>query len=159
QNGVSERKIRTVVERARTMLLEARLPERFWSEAIAAAVYILNRSPTKALTGKTPFEAWFGRRPNLSHLRRFGCDAYLHVPDAQRTKLRPKARFCTFLGYVPNTTKQWRLWDGRHQKVVIGSKVQFDENGFGNRRAEEPKMLVEIFDDQSDQTRPPSSFQ
>ena len=82
QNGVSERKIRTVVERARTMLLEARLPERFWADAVATAVYILNRSPTKGLTGKTPFEAWFGRRPNLSHLRRFGCDAYLHVPDA-----------------------------------------------------------------------------
>ena len=96
------------------MLMEARLPEQFWADAVATAVYILNRSPTKALTGKTPFEAWSGRRPNLSHLRRFGCDAYLHVPDAQRTKLKPKARLWMFLGYVPNTTKQWRLWDGRH---------------------------------------------
>ena len=105
QNGVSERKIRTVLERARTMLLEARLPEQFWVDAVATAVYILNRSPTKALTGNTPIEAWFGCRPNLSHLRRFGCDAYLHVPDAQRTKLKPNARLCCFLGYVPNTTK------------------------------------------------------
>ena len=113
-NGVSERKIRTVVERARTMLLEARLLERFWGDAVATAVYILHWSATKALTGQTAFEAWFGRRPNLSHLRRFGCDAYLHVPDAQRTKLNPKARLCMFLGYVPNPTKQWRLWDGRH---------------------------------------------
>ena len=83
QNGVSERKIRTIVERARTMLLEASLPERFGADAVATAVYILNRSPTKALTGTTPFEAWFGRRPNLAHLHRFGCDAYLHIPDAQ----------------------------------------------------------------------------
>ena len=109
QNGVSEKKIRTIVEQARTMLLEASLPERFWADAVATAVYILNRSPTKALTRKTAFEAWFGHRPNLAHLRRFGCNAYLHVPDAQRTKLKPKARLCTFLGYVPNTTKQWRL--------------------------------------------------
>jgi hypothetical protein len=158
QNGVSERKIRTVVERARTMLLEARLPERFWADAVATAVYILNRSPTKALTGKTPFEAWSGRRPNLSHLRRFGCDAYLHIPDAQRTKLKPKARRCTFLGYVPNTTKQWRLWDGRHQRVVIGSNVKFDENGFGNRQPEDPKMLEEISDAQTDQLSPSVPF-
>ena len=79
QNGVSERKICTIVERARTMLLEASLPERFWADAVAMAVNILNRSPRKALTGKTPFEAWFGHRPNLAHLRCFGCDAYLHI--------------------------------------------------------------------------------
>ena len=94
QNGVSERKIRTVDEGARAMLLEASLPERFWAGAVAMAVYILNRSPTKALTGKTPFKAWFGRRPNLSHLRRLGCNANLHVPNAQRTKLKPKAPLC-----------------------------------------------------------------
>ena len=55
QNCVSERKFCIVVERARTILLEARLPERFWADAVATAVYILHRSPTKALTGKTPF--------------------------------------------------------------------------------------------------------
>ena len=53
QNGVSSSKIRTIFERARTMLLEASLPERFWADAVATVVYILNRSPTKALTGKT----------------------------------------------------------------------------------------------------------
>ena len=106
QNGVSKRKIRTIVEQARTMLLEASLPERFWADVVATAVYILNSSPTKAMMGKTLFETWFGRRPNLAHLHRFGCDAYLHIPDAQRTKRKPKARLCTFLGYVPNTTKQ-----------------------------------------------------
>ena len=137
------------------MLLEASLPERFWADTVATAVYILNRSPTKALMGKTPFEAWFGRRPNLAHLRRVGCEAYLHIPDAQRTKLKPKARLCTFLGYVPNTTKQWRLWDGRQQKIVIGSNVRLNENGFGNRRPEDPKMLEEISEDQTDQLSPP----
>ena len=155
QNGVSERKILTLVKRARTMLLEASLPERFWADAVATVVYILNRSPTKAITGKTPFEAWFGRQPKLAHLRRFGCNAYLHIPDAQRTKLKPKARFFTFLGYVPNTIKQWRLWDGRQQKIVIGSNVRFNENGFGNRWPEDPKMLEEISEDQTDQLSPP----
>ena len=154
QNVVSERKIRTIVERARTLLLEASLPERFWADAIATVVYILNRSPTRALTGKTPFEAWSGSQPNLAHLRRFGCATYLHIPDAQRTKLKQKACLCTFLGYVLNTTKQWRQWDGRQQKIVIGSNIRFNENGFGSRRPEDPKMLEEISDDQTDQLSP-----
>ena len=128
QNGVSEKKIPTIVEQAKTMLLEANLLERFWADTIVTSVYILNRSPTKALTGKTPFEAWFGPRPNLAHLCRFGCDAYLHFPNAQQTKLKPKARLCTFPGYVPNTMKQWRLWDGCQQKIVISSNVRFNEN-------------------------------
>ena len=137
------------------MLLESCLPEGFLADAVATAVYILNRSPTKALTGKTPFEAWFGRQPNLAHLCRFGCDAYLQIPNAQRTKLKPKARLCTFLGYVPNTTKQWQLWDGCQQKIVIGLKVRFNENGFGNRRPEDTQMLEEISEDQTDQLSPP----
>ena len=120
------------------------------------AVYILTRSPTKALTGKTLFETWYGHLPNLSHLRRFGCDAYIHVPNAQRTKLKPKARLCMFLGYVPNTTKQWQLWDGCHQRIVIGTNVRFDENGFGNQRYEDPKMFEEILEDQTDRLSPPA---
>ena len=63
QNGVSERKIRPIMEKARTMLLEAQLPARFWAEAVSTAVYLLNRSPTKAPNDITPFEAWHGRKP------------------------------------------------------------------------------------------------
>ena len=55
-----------------------------------------------------------------------------------------------FLGYVPNTTKQWRVWDGRHQRIVIGSNVKFDENGFGDRQYEDHKMLEEISKDHTD---------
>ena len=53
--------------------------------------------------------------------------------------------------YVPNTTKQCRLWDGRQQKIFIGSNVRFNENGFGNRRPEDPKMLEDVSEDQTDQ--------
>ena len=70
QNGVRERKIRSIVEKARTMLLEAQLPPRFWAEAVNMAVYLLNCSSTKALN-TTPFESWHGRQPALSHLRPF----------------------------------------------------------------------------------------
>lgn len=60
QNGVAERMNRTIVEKAMSMLFGAKLPKTYWAEAVSTAVYLINRSPTKAVTGKTPEEAWTG---------------------------------------------------------------------------------------------------
>ena len=68
QNGVSERMNRTLVETVRSMLADSRLPHKFWAEALSTAAYLVNRSPTKSLHGKTPFEALYGKRPNVNHL-------------------------------------------------------------------------------------------
>jgi transposase InsO family protein len=76
QNGVAERKNRTVVEMTRSMLQEKKLSNMFWGEGVATAVHILNLSPTKAVMGMTPYEAWSNRKPSVSHLRVFGCVAY-----------------------------------------------------------------------------------
>jgi hypothetical protein len=76
QDGVSERAIRTVIEKARTLLISANLPKRLWPEALTAACYLSNRSLTKALNDKTPYEAWYGEKPDLSNLRVYECDAY-----------------------------------------------------------------------------------
>lgn len=74
QNGVAERKNRTVVELARSMMKSKGLPN--WAEAVATAVYLLNLSPTKAVMNRTPFEAWFERKPGVGHSQVFGCIAY-----------------------------------------------------------------------------------
>jgi hypothetical protein len=58
---------------ARALLKQRRMSAVFWGEAVVMVVYILNRSPTKALNGRTPYEAWYGRKPMVSHLRVFGC--------------------------------------------------------------------------------------
>jgi len=76
QNGVSERKNQTVMEMAKSMLHEKGLPKTLWAEAVYTAVYLINRCPTKAVWGKTPFEAWSGRKPSIKHLRVFGCICY-----------------------------------------------------------------------------------
>ena len=68
QNGVSEQYNRTLEERVISMLAEAGLPPTFWGEALAAAIHVLNCCPTSALKGKTPYEVWHGRKPDLSHL-------------------------------------------------------------------------------------------
>ena len=108
------------------MLADSRLPQRFWAEALSTAAYMINRSPTKALDDKTPFEAWYGKKPNVSHLRVFGCSAYTHVPKDQRKKLDSKAKGCIFLGYA-TSRKGYRLYDQKTSSIVHSRDVVFNE--------------------------------
>jgi transposase InsO family protein len=79
QNGVVERKNRTIMEMTRALMKSMRIPIRFWAEAVRHAVYLLNRLPTKAMGNRTPYEAWNGKRPHLGHLRVFGCKGYVKI--------------------------------------------------------------------------------
>ena len=130
QNGVAERLNRTLVEMARSMLLDAKLPKKFWAEAVSTAVYLKNRSPSKPLQDMTPYEAWHSRKPNVRHLRVFGCDTYAHVPRDERTKFDSKARKCILLGYG-QVTKGYRLYVPEQQKIIHSRDVQFNENPKG----------------------------
>ena len=136
QNGVAERMNRTIVETARSMLAEAKLPRRFWAEALATAVYLRNRSPTTAVKGMTPFEALTGEKPRVDTLRVFGCLAYAHIPKDERQKFDSKARRCIFLGYG-TVTKGYRLYDVNRSKVLYSRDVVFDESMPGVEK--EPK--------------------
>ncbi|WJX17845.1 hypothetical protein P8452_07710 [Trifolium repens] len=86
---------------------EKNLPKRFWGEAVATAVYILNRSPTKKLKDKVPEEVWSKSKPSVSHLKVFGSLCYKHVPDAKRKKLEDKSVPMIFVGY--HRTGAYRL--------------------------------------------------
>lgn len=106
QNGVTERMNRTICEKARCMLLHSKLPKSFWSYAIQAAVYIINRCPTTALNGKLPATFWFGHEPNLKKLKVFGSVAYLHLPkETVAGKFNSKARKCYMIRYCTNGYK------------------------------------------------------
>ena len=85
------------------MLSTTKLPHQFWAEALATAVYLRNRSPTKAVEGMTPLEALTGEKPNVEHLKTFSCTAYAHVPRMSARSLTPKSRKCIFLGYGTDT--------------------------------------------------------
>jgi len=92
QNSVVERCNHTVVEMALSMLQHRNVPNKFWAEAVFTAIYLLNRSPTQAVKGKTLEEVWSGRKPKISHLKVFGSVAYVWILAAKRSKLDPKAR-------------------------------------------------------------------
>ena len=81
------------------MLSGVRLGQELWAEAVSTACYLVNRSPSSALDDTTPHEVWSGKKPSLQHLRVFGCDAYVHVPKENRSKLDKKAEKCIFIGY------------------------------------------------------------
>lgn len=87
QNGRAERDNRTIIEGARTMLYAKGLPLNLWAEATNTAVYLMNRAGSSGTEEeKTPYELWVGKKPNLKHLRIFGCDAYMHIPKQLTTK-------------------------------------------------------------------------
>jgi transposase InsO family protein len=96
QNGVAERKNRTVVEMARSMLQTKGLSNSFWGDASCYICIVLNRCPTSELDMMTPYEAWYEKKPNVNHFRVFGCVAYVHVVDQKRQKLDPKSELCIF---------------------------------------------------------------
>lgn len=91
QNGVVERKNRTTVEIARSLLGEGGLPNTYWGEAVSTAVHLLNKSPTKDEFNKTPLEAWSNQKPSVSYLKVFGCIAYPMIPSQQHKKLDSKS--------------------------------------------------------------------
>jgi hypothetical protein len=99
QNGVAERKNRTLCEGAKAMRLGADLPKPFWGDALICANYVCNRWPSAVLDGKTPFEALFGRRPSVKHLKTFGCICYVNVTLDDRAKDDPFSKKGIFIGY------------------------------------------------------------
>ena len=129
QNGIAERLNRTIIESARSMLLHASLPQQFWAEAVNTAVYLHNRSPRVALKDKTPYECWYGSKPNVSNLRVFGCLSFVHAPDGKRQKFHPKASKAIFVGY-PQDTKGYKLYDLSSKRFVRSRNVIFYENNF-----------------------------
>ena len=114
------------------MLHEKVMDYEFWAEAVSTAVYLKNRSPTKALPKMTPEEAWSGSKPSVEHLRPFGCKAYTHIPIQKRSKLDSKTVECILVGY-DGESKAYRLFDPVKRVVNVGRDVIFDERAYDER--------------------------
>lgn len=118
QNGVSERANRTIIEKARSMLKDSKLPLSYWGEAVNTAIYLKNRMPTQSLNNMIPEELWTKKKVNLSHLRVFGCEAHVLIPKEKRAKLDSKTQTCIFVGYATES-KGYRLIDPQNPRVII----------------------------------------
>ncbi|GJW55315.1 retrovirus-related pol polyprotein from transposon TNT 1-94 [Tanacetum coccineum] len=126
QNGVVERRNRTLMEAARTMLIFAKAPLFLWAEAVATACYTLNRSLVHTLHGKTYYELLKGKKPNLQYFRVFGSLCYPTNDYDDVGKLKAKADIGIFVGYAP-TKKAYRIYNKRTRKIQETVHVAFDE--------------------------------
>lgn len=131
QNGVAERKNRSVLEMARCMIFEKKLPKSFWAEAINTAVYLQNRLPTRAIKGMTPVEAWGGIKPSVRHLKVFGSLCYTHVPAVKRSKLDERAERGILIGYS-SKSKGYKVYGIDSGKVYVSRDIKVDEDAYWN---------------------------
>ena len=131
QNGIAERVNLTLINMVKCMLEDANLPKKFWVEALHTACYLRNRSATSALDKATPFEVFWGVKPNLQHLRPFGCAAIALNKGTRRSKLDPRGRECQLVGYSSHH-KSYRLLDSVTGKVFVSRTVTFCAEGASN---------------------------
>jgi hypothetical protein len=134
QNGVAERRNRTLLEMVRSMMAQAYLPISFWGDALMAVAYILNRVPSKSVPS-TPYEFWFGKKPDLSNLRPWGCVGYVHNATHKHGKLGPKANKCVFIRYSDESKGYVMLGEHPDREVIeiMSRDVEFMENDFPSK--------------------------
>src|SRR3954469_24750196 len=126
RNGVSERRNRTLLDMVRSMMSLTDLPLSFWGYALETAAFTLNRAPSKSVE-MTPYELWFGKKPKLSFLKVWGCEAY--VKKLQPDKLEPKEEKCIFLGY-PKETIGYTFYHRSEGKIFVSKNGSFLEKEF-----------------------------
>lgn len=132
QNGVAERKNRTLATVTRCLLVDSGLPVRFWDHAVLCANYVINRRPTKAnRDGSTPHQRWWGKAAHIEHLRVFGCRCWFKGKTA-RPKLSPTGDRGILLGYS-NESKAYIIWDEERRVTILARDVVFDESVFPAR--------------------------
>ena len=118
---------RTLIEKVRCILSEAKLPKHFWGEALYIAVHVINLSPAVALNSEVTNKIWFGKNVKYDHLRVFGCKSFVHVPKDERSKLDAKSRQCIFIGYGEDEFG-YRFYDPIEKKLVRSRDVKFMED-------------------------------
>ena len=155
QNGTAERFNRTLVERARAMLISSGLPTELWAEAVCTSAYLHNIGDAKG--GKTPWELFYGVKPDISHLRVFGSMAYPLIPARYRvSKMEPVAWRGHVVGYQ---SKAYRIYLPVTERIVVSKDVKFIEMpGYLQRKRTRDGVIPFDFtvgDDKEEREEPP----
>lgn len=130
------------------------LPLNLWAEAVNCAAYVLNRIPSSRNKTTTPFEIWNGHKPNLSHLRIFGSEVFVHAPKQRRKKWDKKSVKQIFVGYH-NDSSNYRVYDPVTKRISTSRDVNFiEETSSGNTLSEDEITLPFGDDIQANPTQP-----
>jgi hypothetical protein len=143
QNGVAERKNRSIEETVKALLNDQDLSMFLWGEAAMTAIYVQNRSPHRILKDMTPEEAFSGKKPNVENLRIFGCQVYSHIPKNKRNKPEPSRKKGIFVGYS-DSSKAYRIYIPDQHKIEVSRDVTFNERMAFRKSIEETIEEEEI---------------
>ena len=150
QNGVAERRNRTLLEMVRSMMAQANLPIQFWGDGLLTATYILNRVPSKSVSS-TPYELWSQRKPNLNELHPWRCAAYVHDTSHQFGKLGPRGKKCIFIRYSHHSKGFVFIGEGSDGRIteIESRDVTFIEDYFPTKgTVDRSSHLLELETDQ-----------
>ncbi|WJZ95165.1 hypothetical protein VitviT2T_013955 [Vitis vinifera] len=126
QNGVAERRNRTLKDMVRSMISHSTLPESLWGEAIKTAIYILNRVPSKVVD-KTPYELWTSKKPSIRHLHVWGCPAEARPYKPNEKKLDSRTMSCYFVGYSERS-RGFKFYDPSSRSFFEMGNAKFIED-------------------------------
>ncbi|CAM8886686.1 unnamed protein product [Rhodiola kirilowii] len=129
QNGIVERKHRHLLEVARALKLQSKVPDFLWGDCVLTATYIINRLPSTVLKGQIPFEVLFKRKPDYQHMKVFGCLCYMTNISPNKSKFDIRAVSCIFLGYAFNQ-KGYKVFDPKEGVIYVSRDVKFVEDIF-----------------------------
>ena len=130
QNGRAERFMRTVIDKAQAMRLEACFPQSWWEFAVIHATHCYNRMPIKHLKWDTPYTALNDSIPDISHLKVFGCGAYVHIPkETCKNSLSPKSELMVYLGHIEGI-KAYSFMRISNNTLFQSTTALFDETLF-----------------------------
>jgi hypothetical protein len=141
QNGVADRKNRSIIGSAMAMIHDQELPMILWAEACNRTMYVQNMSPHRILGNKTSEEEFSGVKPEIGHLKIFGCPVYIHVLVEKRTKLEPSRHKGIFVGYN-KTSKAYKIFIPVQWNTIVRKDVMFEEN-LASRRSQESSTVIE----------------
>ena len=151
QNGIAERKNRTLKDMVNSMLNSSGLPHYMWREALLTANTILNRIPHKK-TSESPYELWKGKIASYKKLKVWGCLAKVQVPLPKRTKLGPKTIDCVFIGYASNSSTyrflviKYEVLDINNNIIMKSIDVEFFEEIFPFKERHNEIIKIKIDD-------------
>ena len=130
QNGRAERIIRTLMDKGEAMRFDACIPQSWWEFSFEHAAHVYNRTPMKRLNWRTPYELLHGSKPDISHLRVFGCGAYVYLPpEVRKNKLSPKSELMIYLG-VGAGGHNHKFMRSPNNVIFTAAQAVFDEHLF-----------------------------
>ena len=144
QNGTVERKHRHLLETARALYFQSKVPIQYWGECLLCATHLINRMPMKTISFQTPYEKLHSSKPSMEHLRIFGCLCYCSTNKSHRTKFDQRAIPCVFLGY-PVDQKAYKVLTLNTNKILITRDLVFHEKHFPFHFTASPLTSSPIF--------------